>query len=319
MPRSSSDGNAQSRRRLGIAGLLDGDVKPLSPLQAVEGAFRDGLTLPDWAMEVTSDDEAQKILAFVDYWAGIGKDGKPRIADRRAAEIDGGRPAIVYSAARIGRDLRLKPREVKRRIAKLCEAGFLVAEDAWVEQQGRRVKAYRLALAWSPIGRTYFSKQKNLTWQQAWSELCGPGFKDMREDLRDSQLLDCPLQSWPGRKFRGVYLPDWALHVGKNGAQQKLLGHVDYLLRMRRSADRRSNGDAGSDGQGKPAMLAVSARKLGWALRKSKSQIWRLVSALREAGLLEVATTAKGRTKVVTGYCIQLNWPRIEHLFGVAE
>lgn len=304
----SPNGHAQNGHSLQIGGLSQAGLfgmKPFSTLQRIKGQpFRRGLAIDGWTMDITAKDDEQMVLALVDYWTGIGKNGQVRVGKPRLVKNDDGSVAIRFSARKMGEALCLDARRVRDTIKSLGKKKLLHVSKEW---RGS-THIYILSLNWSEIERAYCKKIGIPDRMSAWQTGCKKGYEEKRNALRASGVLRSPLQSWPGRKFQGVFVPDWAMRVTKKAGAKKLLGQLDHVLRFDPQAGDKNH-----------RTKVVTAQFLGRRLRKSQSQVWRLVKSVKSAGLVTAEQEFDDDNGRTSGYEMGLRWRKIEMLFVVGD
>jgi hypothetical protein len=100
-------------------------------------------------MALTKDDDQQKLISWLDYWLGIGKNGKLRASPLRMwRDGTGGGPWLVQSAREIGRQIGKDKRQVHRIIERLRRKNLLEATPA--SRDGATI-GYALRLRWDSI------------------------------------------------------------------------------------------------------------------------------------------------------------------------
>jgi len=131
-----------------------GPTKPsrhqlLSEYQSCATHKRPGIFIATWILALTKCDAEQKLIAFLDYWLGIGKKKTLRASPERVHfDAAPGGPWLIQTAREIGRQIGKDKRQVHRIIERLRKKNLLSAAPWSSEGQ---TFAYVLRLRWDSI------------------------------------------------------------------------------------------------------------------------------------------------------------------------
>lgn len=124
------------------------------------------------------------------------------------------------------------------------------------------------------------------------------------------------LQSCKGRVRRGIFVPDWAMLVTPNDAEQKLLGWIDYWLGYGKAWRFRAKRNLLYYEHNCPhPFLQCSARFIGLGIKKDKRAVYRLIARLGnpERPLLIVKHLEHRFYGKV--FALKINWPLIDRIY----
>ncbi len=143
-------------------------------------------------------------------------------------------------------------------------------------------------------------------------------------EARANIKIESELQSRKKVVRSGVFIPDWAIAITPNDAEQKLLGYIDYWLGIagivkvddEERVQLRAGGSFLYVEQDGTAWYTVTARRLGRDLNKGKKQVYGIVRRLLKKGFLVAGRFE--RLNLQAALYLSLNWAKIETAYQQA-